>query len=190
MTVILLTPRRFADERGWFMETYHERRYRDLGVETNFVQDNHSFSASTGTIRGIHFQRAPHAQAKLVRCLRGRIFDVAVDLRPDSPSFGHHVAAELSAENGHQLFIPTGYGHAFMTLEPDCEVAYKVDANYAPETEGGVIWDDPKLAIQWPLLRAGVAKPVLSAKDEILPQLADLAADFVYDGRPLLSIHS
>lgn len=190
MTVILLTPRRFADERGWFMETYHEWRYRELGVDATFVQDNHSFSAPAGTIRGIHFQRAPHAQAKLVRCLRGRIFDVAVDLRRDSPSFGHHVAAELSAENGHQLFIPAGYGHAFMTLEPDCEVAYKVDANYAPETEGGVRWDDPRLAIEWPLKAAGVTIPVLSTKDEILPRLADLAVDFVYDGRPLLLIHS
>jgi len=190
MTVILLTPRRFVDERGWFMETFHDRRYRDLGVKADFVQDNHSFSAPAGTIRGIHFQRAPHAQAKLVRCLRGRIFDVAVDLRPESPSFGHHIAAELSAENGHQLFIPAGYGHAFMTLGVGCEVAYKVDAHYAPETEGGVRWDDPGLAIDWPLADAGVTRPVLSTKDAVLPLLADVAVDFAYDGRALLPIQS
>jgi len=188
MTVILLTPKRFADDRGWFMETFHEKRYRDLSIEAGFVQDNHSFSASAGTIRGIHFQHAPHEQAKLVRCLRGRIYDVAVDLRPESPSFGQHVAAELSAENGRQLFIPAGYGHAFMTLEPDCEVAYKVDAHYAPETEGGVRWDDPDLAIDWPLADAGIAEPVLSAKDALLPPLTDLTLDFAYDGRPLVPI--
>lgn len=188
MTALLLTPRRFADERGWFMETYHERRYRDLGVTAAFVQDNHSYSAPPGTIRGIHFQRAPHAQAKLVRCLRGRIYDVAVDLRRDSPTFGQHVAAELSADNGHQLFVPAGYGHAFMTLESDCEVAYKVDDFYAPETEGGVRWDDPTLGIDWPLAAAGATDAILSARDAILPLLADAELDFAYDGTPLLPL--
>lgn len=188
MTVTLLTPRRFADERGWFMETFHAQRYRDLGVDATFVQDNHSYSAPPGTIRGIHFQRDPHAQAKLVRCLRGCIYDVAVDLRRDSPTFGQHVAAELSADNGHQLFVPAGFGHAFMTLERDCEVAYKVDAHYAPDTEGGVRWDDPTLAIAWPLAQAGVSDAILSAKDAILPLLNDVDLDFPYDGSPLLPL--
>lgn len=190
MIPILLTPRRFGDDRGWFSETYHEQRFRDLGVAAAFVQDNHSYSKQAGTIRGIHFQRPPHAQAKLVRCVRGRIFDVAVDLRPASPTFGQHVAAELSADNGHQLFVPAGFGHAFMTLVEDCEVVYKVDAYYAPETEGGVRWDDPAIAIDWPVIGGVADVPMLSPKDAVLPLLADAAFDFAYDGTPLAPLQA
>jgi dTDP-4-dehydrorhamnose 3,5-epimerase len=174
--------RRFADDRGSFCETWVEPRWRAQGVDVAFVQDNESRSVRVGTIRGIHFQAPPHAQDKLVRCVTGRILDYAVDLRKGSPTFGRHVVAELSAENGDQLFIPVGFGHAFVTLEPDTIVAYKVSDGYAPETDGGVIWDDPDLAIDWPLPAEG---PTLSAKDERLPRLKDFDSPFPYDGRPL-----
>jgi dTDP-4-dehydrorhamnose 3,5-epimerase len=135
-----------------------------------------------GTLRGIHFQTPPHAQAKLVRCLKGRIWDVAVDLRAGSPSYGRWVAAELSAAGGEQLYIPAGFGHGFLTLEPETEVAYKVDAFYAPECDGGIAWDDPDLAIPWPLCGAA---PELSDKDARLSPLKDFVSPFAYDGRPL-----
>jgi dTDP-4-dehydrorhamnose 3,5-epimerase len=182
MPVIRVTPKRFADPRGWFSETYQRDRFRAAGVGADFVQDNQSFSAPAGTLRGIHFQSPPHAQAKLVRCIKGRIWDVAVDLRAGSPTFGEWVAAELTAERGEQLFIPAGFGHAFLTLEPDCEVAYKVDDFYAPDCDGGIRWDDPRLAIDWPL---PVAAPALSDKDARLPLLDDFKSPFEYDGRPL-----
>lgn len=185
----LVTPRRFGDDRGWFSETYHEQRLRDLGVTANFVQDNHSYSKQAGTIRGIHFQRPPHAQAKLVRCIRGQIFDVAVDLRRASPTFGRYVAAELSAQNGRQLFVPVGFGHAFLTLEADCEVIYKVDDYYAPETEGGICWNDPSIAIAWPGIDGTETFPMLSAKDAALPFLSDADFDFPYDGTPLAPLN-
>lgn len=183
MSVRLIRTRRFGDARGWFSETYNGDRFAAAGIKTNFVQDNHSWSAQIGTLRGIHFQRAPHAQAKLVRCLRGRIFDVAVDLRRSSPSFSHWVAAELSAAEGDQLYIPTGFGHAFLTLTPDCEVAYKVDGYYAHAADGGILWSDPSLAIDWPLRSVA---PVLSDKDAALRTLAEASGlDFPYDGCPL-----
>ena len=182
MPVIRITPRRFADTRGWFSETYQRDRYRAAGIDAEFVQDNHSYSAPTGTLRGIHFQSPPFAQAKLVRCLRGRIWDVAVDLRRGSPTLGQWVAAELTADRGEQLFIPAGYGHAFLTLEPDTEVAYKVDALYAPEADGGIRWDDPDLGIGWPL---NDAAPARSDKDQRLPLLKDFVSPFDYDGQPL-----
>jgi dTDP-4-dehydrorhamnose 3,5-epimerase len=182
MSVIRITPRRFADTRGWFSETYQRDRFQVAGIAAEFVQDNHSYSAPTSTLRGIHFQTPPFAQAKLVRCLRGRIWDVAVDLRRGSPTQGQWVAAELTAEGGEQLFIPAGYGHAFLTLEPDTEVAYKVDAFYAPEADGGVRWDDPDLGIDWPL---NDAEPGLSDKDQRLPLLKDFVSPFDYDGQPL-----
>ena len=185
----LVTPRRFGDDRGWFSESYHEQRLHELGVTAVFVQDNHSYSKQAGTIRGIHFQRAPHAQAKLVRCVRGRIFDVAVDLRRASPTFGRYVAADLSADNGRQLFVPVGFGHAFLTLEADCEVIYKVDAYYAPETEGGIGWNDPTVAIEWPTVDGVETFPMLSAKDAALPSLADAVFDFPYDGNPLAPLN-
>ena len=180
--VTLLRPRRFADERGWFVETYNRRGAEAAGIADVFVQDNHSLSRPVGTVRGLHFQCPPHAQAKLVRCARGRILDVAVDLRDGSPTFGRHVAAELTAENGYQLYIPVGFAHGFATLEPDSEVIYKVSDLYAPECDGGIAWDDPTIAICWPLPPGG---PVLSPKDATLPRLDGFASPFAYDGVPL-----
>lgn len=185
MAVIVYKPRRFADNRGWFSESYNRVQAIDAGIAADFCQDNHSYSAERWTLRGIHFQRMPHAQAKLVRCSRGTIFDVAVDLRRASPTFGRGVGVELSADNGWQLFIPAGFGHGFVTLEPGCEVQYKVDAYYAPEADGGIAWDDPTLAIAWP---AAMTTPVLSAKDAALPLLTDADFDFPYDGRPLVPL--
>lgn len=182
MPVKLIHTRRFGDDRGWFSETYHRPRWTAEGVVEEFVQDNHSFSRNPGTIRGIHFQTAPFAQAKLVRCTRGRIMDYAVDLRAGSPTYGHHVSAELSADNGDQLYVPIGFGHAFVTLEPDTEVMYKVSAVYAPECDGGLRWDCPDIGIDWPLPSDG---PTLSPKDIVLPVLAGWDSPFAYDGEPL-----
>ncbi|WP_309091628.1 dTDP-4-dehydrorhamnose 3,5-epimerase [Phenylobacterium sp.] len=180
--VLFLRPRRFSDDRGWFSETYSERREASLGLRTRFVQDNQSFSAAAGTIRGLHYQRPPRAQAKLVRCLRGSIMDYAVDIRQGSPTYGQHVGARLTAAGGEQLYIPIGFAHGFITLEPEVEVAYKVSDFYAPECEDGVIWNDPEVGIDWPLEGRSAA---LSAKDERLPRLRDLVSPFEYDGRPL-----
>jgi dTDP-4-dehydrorhamnose 3,5-epimerase len=180
--VKLIKPRRFGDDRGWFSETYHGEKYVRLGVDVRFCQDNHSLSRETWVLRGLHFQTPPHGQDKLVRCVRGRIWDVAVDLRKGSPTYGQWVAAELTAENGHQLFVPVGFAHGFLTLQPDTEVEYKVSDYYAPECDGGVIWNDPTLNVPWPL--AGAA-PVLSDKDGRLPSLADFNSPFAYDGDPL-----
>lgn len=181
-TPLLLRPRKFIDARGWFSETYSEAAAAAAGIDLRFVQDNQSFSAAEGTIRGLHFQRPPHAQAKLVRCTRGSIIDYAVDLRRGSPTYGHHVSARLSAEGGEQLFVPVGFAHAFVTLEPDVEVAYKVSDVYAPDCEGGVLWSDPAINIDWPLPPSGAQ---LSAKDAALPRLADFESPFAYDGQPL-----
>lgn len=167
------------------METYSETALAKIGVTCRFVQDNHSLSRFTGTIRGIHFQSPPHAQDKLVRCTRGRIIDYAVDLRHGSPTYGQHVAAELSADNGDQLFVPVGFGHAFVTLEPDTEVMYKVSDVYAPQCDGGIRWDCPDIGIDWPLPFGG---PTLSDKDVRLPALADFDSPFSYDGNPLLPL--
>ena len=142
MPVKLIETRRFGDARGWFMESYSAKRYAELGVTVTFVQDNHSMSQPVGVLRGLHFQRPPHAQDKLVRCVRGRIWDVAVDVRSGSPTYGRWVAAELSAENGRQLFVPVGFAHGFITLEPDTEVEYKVSDVYAADCEGGLIWNE------------------------------------------------
>lgn len=179
---ILIKPKRFVDERGWFSETYKRREAAQLGIGEEFVQDNHSLSRPAGTVRGLHFQTPPHVQAKLVRCVRGRIMDYAVDLRKGSPTYGRHVATELSAENGWQLYIPVGFAHGFVTLEEDCEVAYKVSDYYAPAHDGGVRWDDPDIGIAWPLPASG---PVLSPKDERLRLLAEFESPFPYDGEPL-----
>jgi dTDP-4-dehydrorhamnose 3,5-epimerase len=185
MTAIHITPRRFADSRGWFSESWNAQVFEAAGIRANFCQDNHSLSAPAYTLRGLHFQRAPHAQAKLVRCVRGSIYDVAVDIRRGSPTYGRSVAAVLSADIGNQLFVPAGYAHGFLTLEPNCEVAYKVDAYYAPEADGGIAWNDPTLAINWPL---DGTQPHLSDKDAALPKLADAAFDFAYDGNPLIPL--
>ena len=185
MPVTLLRPRRFTDDRGWFAETYHQARLSGQGIDTVFVQDNHSLSRLVGTLRGLHFQVPPHAQAKLVRCVAGAIWDVAVDMRKGSPTFGRWVAATLNAGGGEQLFIPAGFAHGFVTLEPDSEVVYKVDDYYAPECDGGIAWDDPDIAITWPLPPAG---PSLSDKDARLPRLADWSSPFGYDGHPLMPL--
>lgn len=179
---LLVTPRRIADGRGWFMQTWSEAGAETLGVRDRFVQDNHSLSRRAGTVRGFHFQTAPHAQAKLVRCVRGAIMDYAVDLRRGSPTRGRWVRAELTAENGRQLYVPVGFGHGFVTLGPDTEVAYKVSAPYAPDCEGGVRWNDAAIAADWPLPASGA---VLSERDAALPPLDALDGPFEYDGAPL-----
>lgn len=171
----LVTPRRFGDHRGYFLETYAATDFAALGIGAAFVQDNQSLSAKRGTVRGLHFQVPPRAQAKLVRVLRGSILDVAVDIRRGSPSYGRHVAAVLSAENARQLYIPTGFAHGFCTLEPDTEVAYKVSDTYAPDCDRGLAWDDPALAIAWPVPAEDAE---LSAKDRKQPLLAELPAWF------------
>lgn len=182
--ICLLRPRRFEDDRGWFSETWSRCSFAAAtGTDVEFVQDNHSLSRQPYTLRGIHFQRPPHAQAKLVRCVRGRILDIAVDLRKGSPTFGTWQGVEMSAENGLQLYLPAGYGHGFLTLEPDCEVVYKVDDVYAPDCDGGTVWNDPDVGIDWGL-PAG-ATPVLSPKDAGLPRLADFDSPFSYDGVPM-----
>jgi dTDP-4-dehydrorhamnose 3,5-epimerase len=179
---ILFQNRRFSDDRGWFSEVYSEGRFRAAGLDVDFVQDNHSFSVHTGTIRGLHFQKPPHAQGKLVRCTRGSILDYAVDIRHGSPTFAKYVQAELSADNCRQLYVPVGFAHAFVTLEPDVEVTYKVTDVYAPQCDAGLIWNDPAIAITWTLPDSG---PVLSAKDAVLPGLAGFDSPFEYDGEPL-----
>lgn len=179
---VLLHAPRFGDARGWFMETYSEARARAVGFDVRFVQDNQSFSGQTGTIRGLHFQRPPHAQAKLVRCVRGSIMDYAVDLRRGSPTYGEWVGAKLTAEGGEQLFVPVGFGHAFITLEPNVEVAYKVSDVYAPDCDGGIVWNDPTIGIDWPLPASGA---VLSDKDKALPFLTEFESPFEYNGQPL-----
>jgi dTDP-4-dehydrorhamnose 3,5-epimerase len=176
--VLLITPRRFADERGFFSETYSRRALEDLGLAAIFVQDNLSMSRLAGTVRGLHFQRPPHAQAKLVSAVRGRIFDVAVDVRRGSPSYGRSVAVELSADTGDQIFVPEGFLHGYATLEPDTLVAYKASAHYAPECDGVVRWNDPDLAIAWPF---STGDAVLSPKDAAAPRFADFDTPFVYD---------
>lgn len=178
----MLRARRFSDARGWFSETYSEPWAAAHDVHVKFVQDNQSFSALAGTIRGLHFQTPPHAQDKLVRCVRGSIVDYAVDIRRGSPTFGHWVSATLTADNGLQLFIPIGFAHAFITLEPDVEVAYKVSNVYAPSCDGGLIWNDRTIGIDWQVPESG---PVLSDKDGLLASLADFDSPFEYDGAPL-----
>ncbi len=173
--VILLEPPRYRDARGFFSETYADARFAAAGIEARFVQDNHSQSVERGTIRGLHCQIAPNAQGKLVRCVRGAIWDVAVDIREGSPSYGRHVSAVLGAENWQQLWIPPGFLHGFCTLEPMTEVIYKVTAPYDRAAERGVIWNDPDLALPWPV-RAEDA--VLSDKDRLLPPLAQSAGWF------------
>lgn len=168
--VLLLTPPRYGDNRGFFSETWNAARAAEAGIEGTFIQDNHSMSAAVGTIRGLHLQIAPSAQGKLVRVVRGAIWDVAVDVRHGSATFGRHVAAELSAENWQQLWIPPGFLHGFCTLLPDTEVIYKVTGPYDRAAERGVIWNDPDLALPWPVPPSG---PVLSEKDTVLPRLAE-----------------
>lgn len=171
--VKIVTPKVFGDHRGWFMETYSERDLKEAGIDAHFVQDNRSYSAKKGVIRGLHFQRHPHTQAKLLTCLRGRILDVAVDLRKASPTYKQWIAVELTEENKKQLFIPKGFAHGFVTLTDDVEIMYKCDDFYAPETDGGIRFDDPDIGVDW-----GISDPILSEKDQNAPYLRELDLDF------------
>jgi len=177
--VLILTPRRFADARGFFSESWNQRVMEEAGIEIAFVQDNHSLSRDVGTVRGLHFQSPPHAQAKLVRCGRGALYDVAVDVRRGSPSYGKWVGVELSADNGRQLLIPAGFLHGFVTREPDTEVIYKCSDFYAPECDGAVRFDDPELGIDWGI-EASAA--VLSDKDRAAQSFAAFDTPFVWEG--------
>lgn len=168
--VVEVRAKRFSDDRGWFSETYKQHSLRDAGIDIDFVQDNESFSGPTGTLRGLHYQTAPHAQDKLIRVISGSILDVAVDIRRASSTFGQHVAVTLNAEDANQLLVPAGFAHGFCTLEPDTRVAYKVSGQYAPDCERAIRWDDADIAIAWQLPAHGAT---LSGKDEIAPLLAD-----------------
>jgi dTDP-4-dehydrorhamnose 3,5-epimerase len=172
-----LRPVRHQDPRGFFSEIYREDRLREAGIAAQFVQENHSLSHDRGVVRGLHFQTPPMAQGKLVRVAAGAILDVAVDIRRGSPTWGRHVAVELSAAAGNQLYVPEGFAHGFCTLEPDTEVVYKVNRYYSREHDLGLAWDDPALAIAWPV---GAAAAILSDKDRCQPLLADLPAYFRY----------
>ncbi|MDJ0820353.1 MAG: dTDP-4-dehydrorhamnose 3,5-epimerase [Paracoccaceae bacterium] len=174
--VKLLTPHRFGDARGFFCESWNRRRMAEAGLDYDFVQDNHSLSETAGTLRGLHFQAPPHAQAKLVRCGRGVLFDVAVDIRRGSPTYGHWIGVELSFDNGRQLLIPEGFLHGFVTRAPMSEIIYKCSDYYAPECDGAVRWDSA--GIDWDLGGA----PVLSDKDANAPSFADFNSPFVWEG--------
>jgi len=173
--VIIVEPHLFGDHRGWFMETYSEAKFLETG-NLKFIQDNHSYSSSKGTLRGIHYQLHPKAQTKLVRCTKGAIYDVAIDIRKGSPTFGGWFGIELTAENKKQLLIPKGFAHGFITLTDDVEVQYKVDELYAPDCDRSIIWNDPDIGIKWPL---GIT-PILSEKDEKAPLLKDAENNFSY----------
>jgi dTDP-4-dehydrorhamnose 3,5-epimerase len=173
--VKIVTPAKFGDHRGFFSEVYNRASFAEAGIKLDFVQDNHSLSAQVGTLRGLHFQSPPFAQDKLVRVARGRILDVAVDIRRNSPTFGQHVAVELSAANWRQLLAPVGFAHGFITLEPNTEVMYKVTDYYSAPNDLGLAWDDPELAIAWPVPPEGAT---LSDKDRKHPRLRDLPALF------------
>ncbi|WP_430508190.1 dTDP-4-dehydrorhamnose 3,5-epimerase [Rossellomorea marisflavi] len=174
--LVIVEPNVYGDHRGWFMETYNEFDYVKNGIVTKFVQDNQSFSATKGTLRGLHYQLNPKAQAKLIRCTNGAIYDVAVDIRQGSSTFGKWFGIELSAENKKQLLVPKGFAHGFLTLTEDVEVQYKVDQLYAPEYDRGIIWNDPQIGIQWPLN----VQPILSVKDETAPLLLAAENNFYY----------
>ena len=178
-SAIVITPARFGDHRGFFSESYSAKELADHGITIPFVQDNHSLSMTLGTIRGLHFQAPPHAQDKLVRCGRGALFDVAVDIRKGSPTYGHWFGVELSFENGKQLLVPAGFAHGFVTRAPETEIIYKCSDYYAQHTEGALAWDDPDIGIDWGL---GETSPVLSEKDVNAPRLADLNSPFMFEG--------
>ncbi len=173
--VLLLEPKVHGDSRGFFMESYNKQKFADLGIHLNFVQDNHSLSQPAGTLRGLHFQTNPKAQSKLVRVTKGAIYDVAVDIRRNSPTYGKSVSAILTEENKRQLLVPKGFAHGFCTLVENTEVQYKVDEYYSPENDSGVYFNDPELQIDWP-----VKEPVLSDKDKVHPLLKDSDHNFTY----------
>jgi dTDP-4-dehydrorhamnose 3,5-epimerase len=170
-----LVPKVFRDDRGAFCETYSQRALAEVGLDVTFVQDNQSISHAKGVVRGLHFQASPHAQGKLVRVLHGSIFDVAIDIREGSPTYGHHVSLVLAAEDWAQLWIPEGFAHGFCTLEPETAVLYKVTHDYAPQSDGGIAWDDPALGISWPV---STEEAILSDRDRHHPRLAELGPVF------------
>ena len=175
--VVLVTPRRFGDDRGWFSETWSARAMAAAGLAGDYVQDNHSFSAAAGTLRGLHYQAPPHAQAKLVRCSAGAVFDVVVDVRRGSPTEGRWIGVDLTAENGRQILVPAGCLHGFVTRTDGAEVQYKCSAAYAPEADGSVRWDSPALGIDWGL----DAAPLLSAKDAAAPDFSAWDSPFRWE---------
>ncbi|ANU13952.1 dTDP-4-dehydrorhamnose 3,5-epimerase [Planococcus halocryophilus Or1] len=174
--VLIIEPTIFGDHRGWFTENYNRESFGKAGLDLKFIQDNHSFSAKKGTLRGLHYQLAPKSQTKLVRCTKGSIFDVAVDIRKESSTYGEWFGIELTAENKKQLLVPKGFAHAFMTLEDNVEVQYKVDELYSPENDRGIIWNDLDIAIEWPL----EVEPTLSSKDEKASLLKDADNNFTF----------
>jgi dTDP-4-dehydrorhamnose 3,5-epimerase len=174
---LLVQVQRFEDARGFFSETYNARAFAEAGIKSVFVQDNHSLSREKGTVRGLHFQRPPHAQEKLIRVTRGRVLDVVVDLRRGSPNYGEHLSVELGDRDGRQLYVPAGFAHGFCTLEPDTEVIYKVTDFWTPACEDGVLWNDPELAIAWP----DFAGAQIAAKDAALATLRALDTPFAAD---------
>lgn len=176
--VLELIPKKLGDQRGFFAETFQRDRFHAAGITCDWMQDNQSYSAEKGVLRGLHFQTAPAAQDKLIRVLKGSIFDVAVDIRNGSPTYGKWVSCVLSADKFNQLLIPKGFAHGFLTLEPDVEVLYKVSAPYAPQCDRGIRWDDPSIGIAWPLDPG--QQPILSGKDQAAPLLAAIAADITF----------
>jgi dTDP-4-dehydrorhamnose 3,5-epimerase len=177
--LVLVRVRKFADSRGHFVETFRKADFAEMGIGCDFVQDNQAFSAEPGTIRGLHFQVPPHAQAKLVRVLRGAVYDVAVDLRRGSPTYGRWCGARLTAEGGEQIFVPRGFAHGYCTLEPDTMVAYKVDSYYAPQSEAGLIWNDAEIGIDWTM---PADKVLVSDKDAKLGSLRSFDTPFMRGG--------
>ncbi|MBZ8117573.1 dTDP-4-dehydrorhamnose 3,5-epimerase [Roseovarius sp. LXJ103] len=177
--VLILTPQRHGDARGFFSESWNRARMQAAGIETDFVQDNHSLSEASGTVRGLHFQTPPHAQVKLVRCGRGALWDVVVDIRRGSPTYGHWTGCDLSFENGRQLLVPAGFAHGFVTRAPGTEIVYKCSDYYAPDCDRALAFDDPNLGIDWGV---GRAEAQLSAKDAAAPGFAGLDSPFVYEG--------
>lgn len=177
LDVYILEPKVFGDNRGWFMESWSQRTMEEAGLHYDFVQDNHSFSAVKGTLRGLHFQKGSASQAKLVRCAKGGVWDVAVDLRKGSPTYKKWTGVELTAENKRQFLIPRGFAHAFLTLTDDVEFLYKADRYYTPAADRNIIWNDPEIDVDW-----AVKNPILSEKDKNAPLFADCDADFIYGG--------
>jgi len=178
--LLVLEPKVFQDERGFFLESYNKESFRELGIDCDFVQDNHAYSRDVGVLRGFHFQKPPAAQAKLVWVTRGAVLDVVVDLRKGSTTYGKWRHVILSAANFKRMFIPRGFGHAYVTIMPDTEFQYKVDAPYAPAHEGGIAWDDPDVAMDWAAALQGVT-PIMSEKDKRLIKLADFDSPFIFE---------
>ena len=174
--VLKLKPSRFEDNRGYFSEVYNAKSLAEHGLRLDFIQDNHAFNKLAGTVRGLHFQKPPFEQAKLIRCVHGAILDIAVDMRPNSPTFGCHVAEELSEDNWHQLLIPEGFAHGYLTLTPGAVVLYKVNRPYAPDHQAGILWNDPDLKIDWGQTKDMVL--TIAEKDQTLPRLRDLISHF------------